>query len=615
MTIYISNICLIIFFFFFKLSVALETITNLSDYDYPKNDKNDDLVIIPIIGINDIHGRLIPKEIKSLPNGLKILRNSGLTLFSSYVSVLNKEYDGNIIVLDAGDQYQGTLESNLFFGAPVISFFNYIKNRSIPIATAIGNHEFDFGYANMFRTFERGEYPYLAANIYNRTNGKIWEFPQTQRSTIFQIMNVSIGVIGLSTQESPYTSSLNLNELDFRDYIPIVIEESKKLRDKNVDIVLLVAHIGTLCTGDQQDLVKLMLRRIKTNQKTICNEADELYKLVSGLPIGLIDGVIGGHRHGIMHHWINGVPVMIGDYNARHFNVLYLTYDKKNKKILNNESLIEGPIPICEHLLKGEKTCFVENSKNLIKNYSFFHDDTEVVNFTFHGEIIKEDKNLLQLFEFYTIETEKHKKEIIANISQPMSLSNFKECELGNFVSDIALKHTNSEISIVNRGVIRIPWPAGPITNYDLFLTFPFDNYFVSFETTGDNIIEMIKTVQSGQKAFYFVGGTYLEVCENPKKVLKLTLSNGEEIQTNKIYRVVTTNFLFQGGDDFRNVDFKSMKINNFTNFPLIRDLVGLELKEKKIINIKENPIVNESKPRMKVIKKEECEWEKKIEF
>lgn len=605
----------LILFFLLKLTVSLEAIANLSDYDYPKNSENDDLTIIPIIGINDIHGRIFPKEIKSLPKGLKTLRNSGLTLFSSYVSILNKEYDGNIIVLDAGDQYQGTLESNLFFGAPLISFFNYIKKLSIPIATAIGNHEFDFGYANMFRTFERGEYPYLAANIYNRTNGKIWEFPQTQRSTIFKIMNLSIGVIGLSTQETPYTSSLDVKELDFRDYIPIVIEESQKLRENHADIILLVAHIGTLCTGDQEDLVKLMLRRIKTNQKSICNEADELYKLVSGLPAGLIDGVIGGHRHGIMHHWINGVPVMIGDYNARHFNVLYLTYDKKKHKLLTNESLIEGPVPICENLLKGEKTCFVENSKNLIKNHNFFHDDFETVNFTFHGEIIKEDLNLLKILESYTIETEKHKKEIIANIAQPMSLSNSKECELGNFVSDLALRYTNAEISIVNKGVIRIPWPAGPLTNYDLFLTFPFDNYFVSFETTGENLIEIIQTVQRGQKSFYFVGGTYLELCEEPKKVLKIRLSNGDEIATNKIYRIVTTNFLFQGGDDFRNVDIKSMKINNFTNFPLIRDLVGLELKEKKTINSKENPIIDVGKPRMKVIRKEECEWEQKIEF
>lgn len=52
------------------------------------------------------------------------------------------------------------------------------------------------------------------------------------------------------------------------------------------------------------------------------------------LPDNVIDGVVGGHIHTVVHHWVNNIPVMIAHSYSKNLNALYFTYDKKNKKVI-----------------------------------------------------------------------------------------------------------------------------------------------------------------------------------------------------------------------------------------------------------------------------------------
>lgn len=94
----------------------------------------------------------------------------------------------------------------------------------------------------MSRVFNLAKFPYLAANIYNKSTSEFWDFPQTTKTTVFNIGDLKVGIIGLGTKESVYTSTLKLEELDFKEYIPIVVEESRKMRENQIDIIILVAH-------------------------------------------------------------------------------------------------------------------------------------------------------------------------------------------------------------------------------------------------------------------------------------------------------------------------------------------------------------------------------------
>jgi 2',3'-cyclic-nucleotide 2'-phosphodiesterase (5'-nucleotidase family) len=89
------------------------------------------------------------------------------------------------------------------------------------------------------------------------------------------------------------------------------------------------------------------------------------------VPENVLDGVVGGHVHTIVHHWVNNIPVIIADSYSKNLNALYLTYDKLNRKIIkeniemevyiskNNLYLVlnKGPIPICSKIFEEEKIC------------------------------------------------------------------------------------------------------------------------------------------------------------------------------------------------------------------------------------------------------------------
>ena len=96
---------------------------------------DDQPITISVIGTNDVHGALLPVD-----------GNRGLTTFSGYVDNLRTaraEDGGAVVLIDAGDMWQGTLESNLSEGATVVAAYNVMGYDAV----TIGNHEFDFGPA------------------------------------------------------------------------------------------------------------------------------------------------------------------------------------------------------------------------------------------------------------------------------------------------------------------------------------------------------------------------------------------------------------------------------------------------------------------------------------
>ena len=125
-----------------------------------------DGVRIAVVGTNDVHGQLLPTEDRG-----------GLVELSGYVAALRASGDADAVLLvDAGDMWQGTLESNLDEGASVTAAYEALGYA----AAAIGNHEFDFGPAGRAATSAgRGDdargalraraadaaFPLLAANL------------------------------------------------------------------------------------------------------------------------------------------------------------------------------------------------------------------------------------------------------------------------------------------------------------------------------------------------------------------------------------------------------------------------------------------------------------------
>ncbi|MDH5241768.1 MAG: bifunctional metallophosphatase/5'-nucleotidase, partial [Gammaproteobacteria bacterium] len=112
------------------LSIILALLTSCSAHH---NAVEDELLTLTVLGTNDVHGELLPDEY-----------TGGLATFSGYVAAVRaaRAADGGaVLLIDAGDMWQGTLESNLEEGAPIMEVYNALAYT----AATIGNHEFDFG--------------------------------------------------------------------------------------------------------------------------------------------------------------------------------------------------------------------------------------------------------------------------------------------------------------------------------------------------------------------------------------------------------------------------------------------------------------------------------------
>src|SRR5258705_5493993 len=92
-------------------------------------------VIISVVATTDLHGGVLPRG-----------ERGGIALLGGYLRNLRAARardGGGVLLVDAGDMFQGTLESNLNEGAAVVRAYNTLGYA----AAAIGHHEFDFGPA------------------------------------------------------------------------------------------------------------------------------------------------------------------------------------------------------------------------------------------------------------------------------------------------------------------------------------------------------------------------------------------------------------------------------------------------------------------------------------
>ena len=216
-----------------------------------------------VIGINDTHGALLsvppPKWISSSTRS----DIGGAEWFAGYLNAIRADYQakgGEVVVLDAGDEFQGTLISNEFRGRSVTDVYNAVGVT----ASAIGNHEFDFGIPVLKERIAQAKYPILAANIFLK--GTKTRPDWIRPSAIVDQGGIRIGIIGLATKETPLTTNpVNIEDLDFADGGPVAAAEADALRAAGATVVLITAHAGPYPPGNE----------IQLDDRTVSRRAQE----------------------------------------------------------------------------------------------------------------------------------------------------------------------------------------------------------------------------------------------------------------------------------------------------------------------------------------------------
>ena len=559
-----ENYFIIFFLIFLQLSLSidqsefsnndlLEEVINLEPGSSLPTYDDENYFYIPIIHTNDIHGSFYPKKIL-LPSG-KSYSIGGLEYLGKYISIMKKEWKDRFLYFDSGDQFQGGIEGSISKGKVIMDFFN---KMGIKYAT-IGNHEYDYGIEFMKYYMNLSKFNWVLDNVKNTTTNDYINFPNQNKSQIIDIEGYKLGIIGLSTIETVFTTSTDLRDLKYEAYERIIKKESIKLKEQGANAIIVLAHIGLYCRGDINDIKLEYKLRDKNTFQSDCRKTDEAYKLMKNLNTDIIDVFFAGHKHDVTHNWINGIPVMSNDRNGKYAQIIYLPFDRKTKKLINNKIIIEGPLPICEKIFKNKKICdLAVINQNDEKQFG------DLVSYKFHGQKIEKENIITDIGEKYQNLFNKYNKDYLTYTFD--HFESFKEHEnnLGNIICEFLRHISGADISIVNPGSFRTPLYRGNISNATIHSFDPFGNKIVKFYAFGWEVKKMIKNLQQGSKGFYPSSGLKMTVKNFPKKkLLKVKLFDGineKEIENDKYYSIVSSEFCFpinglkKGGDDFRKI-------------------------------------------------------------
>jgi 2',3'-cyclic-nucleotide 2'-phosphodiesterase (5'-nucleotidase family) len=549
-----------------------ETI-NISDYNYPlpQNDKADEYTVA-IFGTNDIHGTVFPSQITH-PLTKEQYQYGGLSFLATYLKILRSDWGERLIWLDSGDQYQGGIESRLSNGTIILDFFNTL----LPNSSVIGNHEFDYGMKFLEDKLEKSNFNYVASNIYNITAKEFGTLPNTNITKLLTVGDIKIGIIGLTTVDTPFTTAPNsTHNLDFASYEDIVIMLSKELRDQGANAVILNTHVGTQCTKDYEEKMTLGIRDRSTKQDG-CDDSSEMNQLLQNLSTGTVDAVIGGHYHDVVHHWINGVPISQSMDGGYYSQVMYLTFNTTTKVLIKDSTKIEGPLPTCEKVFKHNQRCdYIAPSDAL--------DEDTLLNFYFHNRLMQKDIILDHIFSKWWEEIKPY-KEIIGYTETLLTGDYDNDNVLGNFITDCLINATKADFSIVGSANFRTTWYPGNIMIESVYNMFPFENKLYTIEVTGAEFKRITEIIQKGQNAFYQFGGAKMNLKLNPKGLVEgsLKLIDDSDIEDNEIYTIALSDFLLAGGDDFKDV-ITWYEIRNLKDHNMMRDHIIECVKENRVI-------------------------------
>jgi 2',3'-cyclic-nucleotide 2'-phosphodiesterase (5'-nucleotidase family) len=242
------------------------------------------VVSITILHTNDFHGQLEPT---GSPLGSS---NPGIARVGYIISDVIRPAVGaaNVVLLDAGDEMQGSLLSNLKKGEPTIDLFNLVGYQ----AATFGNHEFDWGQQTLISRTQQAQFPYVSANIVVSDSSSCdtagWTSPSFAKPWITMTVGAPgnqavLGIVGVTTQETPYITIASATQgLCFKDPAQAIVHHYDDIKAAGADTIVVLSHLGFDDGGYGYGFTVY-------GDKTLAKRLVE-----AGKPVPLI---IGGHSH------------------------------------------------------------------------------------------------------------------------------------------------------------------------------------------------------------------------------------------------------------------------------------------------------------------------------
>ncbi len=466
-----------------------------------------------ILHTNDIHGRLEANNRSGTACSPEQVQNNqcfgGVARLATLFAQA-RAADPSTLILDAGDQFQGTLFYTVHKARGVVE----TMNRMGYDAMVVGNHEFDDGPGVLADLIAGARFPILGGNVDTSRNPQLnGKLPTTM---IINRGGHRIGIIGLVTDDTPITSSPGPT-LTFKSAVDTARTAVAELKAIGVTKIIALTHLGL---GAERALARA----------------------VDG-----IDVVVGGHTHTLLS---NTVERAEGPYPI-------VERSPSGQPTLVVTSWEHGRV------LGDLKVTF--NAAGVPVRWE---GDAKLVDNT-----VQPTPAVAEVVASLAGELETLRRRVIGRIDQPLdgdrARCRHQECTFGNVIADAILWATRSkgaEVAFQNGGGIRTSIAAGDVTMGQVLEALPFGNTISTFQVTGADLRAALEHgVSQGENPqanntgrFAQIAGARIEWDASRPVGQRLVRaetrqSNGSwaEIEPTRRYTVAFNNFNRRGGDGY----------------------------------------------------------------
>lgn len=466
----------------------------------------------------------------------------------AYIAQLKADYEAKgaeVILVDAGDFSQGTTYVSSTKGADAVTMMNAAGYDVV----TLGNHEFDYGYAQLKENMSKAKFKVVCADVFNEDGTPIFDASYTYTTK----SGVKVGFFGMETPETQTKANPALIKgLTFADkdaFTKAAADQVAALKD--ADVVICLAHLGV-------------------DAESAPYRSTDLYAAVKG-----IDFIVDGHSHTVMTKGEKGEPIQSTGTAFKNIGVIVI--DDASKKIESN-SLYEIKEDTAKDATVAAEAKVIVDRVNNEYGVKFATSKVEL-----NGAKAPNGNR----------DVETNNGDLITDAMRWKVLQN----------KDGLTVNEDHVVAITNGGGIRAAIAKGDVTKKDINTVLPFGNTVAVVYVTGEQLLEALEastfstptavggfpqvsginfTIHTG-KAYDKNDTTYPEsTYYGPKTINRVVINsvNGKEFKANEVYAVVTNNFCAAGGDTY--YAFKAASAQFDTGIPLDEAVMEYVTKELK---------------------------------
>jgi 2',3'-cyclic-nucleotide 2'-phosphodiesterase (5'-nucleotidase family) len=469
--------------------------------------------IITLLGTNDLHGHI--ERLPVLAGYLRRLRQI-------------REHDGAVLALDAGDMFQGTLESNLNEGAAVIAAYDSMGFT----AAALGNHDFDYGpigelspgpgvdpQGALEQRLSQAKFPLLSSNLIE-VGASSPKWPNlVSDALVLDVAGVKVGIVGGLTEETPsIVMPAYFEGLAVRPLAESIARGASHARRAGARLVIAVVHAGAECT-----------RFDDPHDASSCDEGEAVH-LARALPTGAVDAILAGHTHKGVAHFIAGAAVAEAFCYGRAFSRIDVTVPKDAKA------------PLDLRIFPPRALCSAEDPR------------APCAPEPYEGAAVVESEPIASLLAPYVERARSRREESLGVLVEADVDRDLKrESPLGNLSADLLVAAVDgADVAIVNGGSLRAPLRAGVLHYGDLYESQPFDNRLAVLKLTGRELLEVLRAHlgHDHHGIVSLAGVRLIASCKGADLEVELRRRNGKRVRVGDTLTVVVSDYLATGGDE-----------------------------------------------------------------